>query len=261
MRRFSLLLLLATAAAPAVAQDHEGGGGRHRGSDSSEQSESRPQRGAEHRNFESRAADAPRADRSGGPQSGGFERGRDHQAQVVESTSAQPLQPSGDDHVRLRRGTAGTAGTGQSTTSWRERERHVRTIPDTQPVATQPPVVQRDGLNTHHRRDYRDGHYTRWSHDWRHDRRYDWDHYRRHHRSIFRLGFYYDPFGWGYRSWSIGSYLYPSYYGSRFWLNDPWQYRLPPAYGPYRWVRYWNDALLVNIYTGEVVDVMHGFFW
>ena len=46
-----------------------------------------------------------------------------------------------------------------------------------------------------------------------------------------------------------------------FWLNDPWQYRLPPAYGPYRWVRYCNDALLVNIYTGQVVDVIHGFFW
>ena len=51
------------------------------------------------------------------------------------------------------------------------------------------------------------------------------------------------------------------YYGSSYWLNDPWQYRLPPAYGPYRWVRYWDDALLVNIYTGEVVDVIHNFFW
>ena len=63
------------------------------------------------------------------------------------------------------------------------------------------------------------------------------------------------------RRWSIGSFLYPSYYGSNFWLNDPWQYRLPPAYGPYRWVRYWDDALLVNIYTGEVVDVINNFFW
>ena len=111
------------------------------------------------------------------------------------------------------------------------------------------------------RRDYRDGNYTRWSNNWRHDRRYDWSSYRNRHRSIFHLGFYNDPFGWNYRSWSIGSFLYPSFYGSRYWLNDPWQYRLPPAYGPYRWVRYWDDALLVNIYTGEVVDVMHNFFW
>ncbi|HXG80207.1 MAG TPA: RcnB family protein, partial [Sphingomicrobium sp.] len=54
---------------------------------------------------------------------------------------------------------------------------------------------------------------------------------------------------------------WPSHYHSRYWLHDPWYYRLPPAYGPYRWVRYWNDALLVNVHTGEVVDVIHNFFW
>jgi hypothetical protein len=38
-------------------------------------------------------------------------------------------------------------------------------------------------------------------------------------------------------------------------------YRLPQAYGPFRWVRYYGDALLVNIYTGQVVDVVYDFFW
>ena len=39
-------------------------------------------------------------------------------------------------------------------------------------------------------------------------------------------------------------------------------YRLPyRAAGHVRWVRYWDDALLVDIYTGEVVDVIHNFFW
>jgi len=79
--------------------------------------------------------------------------------------------------------------------------------------------------------------------------------------SLFRLGRYYDPYGWNYSRFSIGFNLWPSYYGSSFWLNDPWQYRLPPAYGPYRWVRYYDDALLVNIYDGQVVDVIHNFFW
>jgi hypothetical protein len=36
---------------------------------------------------------------------------------------------------------------------------------------------------------------------------------------------------------------------------------LPPAYGRFRWVRYFGDVLLVDIYTGEVVDVVHDFFW
>jgi hypothetical protein len=101
----------------------------------------------------------------------------------------------------------------------------------------------------------------RWSSSWRHDRRYDWRDWRHRNRSLFRLGFYYDPFGWDYRRYSIGWRLWPSYYRSSFWLNDPWQYRLPPAYGPYRWIRYHGDALLVNIYTGEVVDVVYDFFW
>ena len=100
-----------------------------------------------------------------------------------------------------------------------------------------------------------------WRTDWRHDHRYDWRDYRHRHRSHFHLGYYYDPFGWDYMRYGVGWRLWPSYYRSSFWLDDPWQYRLPPAYGPYRWVRYFNDALLVNIYTGEVVDVEYNFFW
>ena len=172
--------------------------------------------------------------------------------------------PSTNWGVREFRGGTSPATTAAATgtsTNWRARERRVRTIPETNPVAIRPSTSEREALIGRNRRDYRDGNYTRWSNNWRHDRRYDWDDYRRHHRSIYRLGYYYDPFGWNYRRWSIGSYLYPSYYRSSFWLNDPWDYRLPPAYGPYRWVRYWNDAFLVNIYTGEVVDVIHGFFW
>ena len=101
----------------------------------------------------------------------------------------------------------------------------------------------------------------RWSGDWRRDHRYDWRNYRDRHRTLFRLGRYYDPYGWGYRRFSIGFSLGSSYYGSNYWLDDPWMYRLPPAYGPYRWVRYYDDALLVNIYTGQVVDVLYSFFW
>jgi len=102
---------------------------------------------------------------------------------------------------------------------------------------------------------------TRWSTQWRSDHRYDWRDWRRRHRSRFHFGFYYDPFGWGYHRYSIGWRIWPHYYRSSYWLNDPWHYRLPPAYGPYRWIRYHHDALLVNIYTGEVVDVIYDFFW
>ena len=101
----------------------------------------------------------------------------------------------------------------------------------------------------------------RWSSQWRNDNRYDWQRYRARNQSIFRIGSYYDPFGWSYRRPSIGITLYAGYYQPDYWLDDPWQYRLPPVYGPYRWVRYYDDALLVDIYSGQVVDVIDNFFW
>jgi len=100
-----------------------------------------------------------------------------------------------------------------------------------------------------------------WRNHWRSDHRYDWRNHRRHHRSLFRFGFYYDPFGWDYRRYSIGSRLWPSYYRSSYWLSDPWQYRLPYAPPGYRWIRYYDDALLVDMWDGQVVDVIYNFFW
>lgn len=100
-----------------------------------------------------------------------------------------------------------------------------------------------------------------WNRNWRHDNRYDWRNWRNRHRSTFHLGFYYDPFGWGYQPFDIGWRLWPNYYSSNYWINDPWEYRLPYAPPGTRWVRYYNDALLVDMYTGEVVDVIHNFFW
>ena len=50
-------------------------------------------------------------------------------------------------------------------------------------------------------------------------------------------------------------------WGQDYWIDDPWSYRLPEAYGPYRWVRYYNDALLVDGRSGFVVDVIYDIFW
>jgi hypothetical protein len=36
---------------------------------------------------------------------------------------------------------------------------------------------------------------------------------------------------------------------------------LPAAYGSYRWVRYYDDVLLVDVRNGRVVDVIRDFFW
>ena len=99
-----------------------------------------------------------------------------------------------------------------------------------------------------------------WNRNWRNDHRYDWRNYRNHHRSIFHLGFYYDPFGYSYSPFNIGYRLSPAYFGQQFWF-DSGLYGLPYPPPGTQWVRYWNDAVLVDVYTGEVVDVIRDFFW
>jgi hypothetical protein len=108
---------------------------------------------------------------------------------------------------------------------------------------------------------HRDRRGDHWRTDWRSNHRYDWRNHRRHNRSIFHLGFYFDPFGWNYHRYGIGWRLWPSYYSSNYWLNDPYMYRLPYAAYPYKWVRYYNDAILVDTISGQVVDVIYDFFW
>lgn len=101
-----------------------------------------------------------------------------------------------------------------------------------------------------------------WNRDWRRDSRYNWSGYRTHNRSHYRLDPYYAPYrGYSYRRLGIGFTLDALFFGSRYWISDPWSYRLPDVDGPYRWVRYYDDVILVDIYTGEVVDVIHDFFW
>lgn len=108
---------------------------------------------------------------------------------------------------------------------------------------------------------YSNGRYH-WNRDWRRDNRYDWHNHRRTYRSLYNPGYYRVPYsGYYYRPMLVGHYLSSGFYGNSYWISDPWEYRLPGAYGPYRWIRYFDDVLLVNIHTGMVVDVIHDFFW
>jgi hypothetical protein len=209
---------------------------------------------------------------SASPSSHRVERSNDDRPARTDRTS-RPDRQSGVERVeRAGGGDRNDRGTGRIERPWRAQ----RTQQDQQQVeVTQPPSPVRSREQTEGRRDGLAGAFGRAGRDmadgrtgdrdndgdWRRNSRYDWYGYRNHYRSLFRLGRYYDPYGWGYRRFSIGFDLGPSYYGSSFWLDDPWQYRLPPAYGPYRWIRYYDDALLVNIYTGEVVDVVYNVFW
>lgn len=102
-----------------------------------------------------------------------------------------------------------------------------------------------------------------WDRGWRQDRRYDWRGFRQQNRNLYRLPRYYAPrgYGYGYQRFDIGLTLSSILFAQNYWINDPWAYRLPPIDGPFRWVRYYNDALLVDLDSGEVVDIEYDIFW
>lgn len=162
---------------------------------------------------------------------------------------------------------------GSSVASWRDQRDQVRdNVRDQREVrqanrppvrVTPPPSARPDRPAPVPQTAY---HYDRsrtpnWNTNWRNNHRYDWRDYRKHHRSLFHLGVYFDPFGWGYQRFGIGWRMWPSYYDQSYWLNDAYMYNLPYAPWPYVWVRYYDDAVLVNVFTGQVADVVYDFFW
>jgi len=95
--------------------------------------------------------------------------------------------------------------------------------------------------------------------DARQELREDWRDYRKSHRDVYRGGNWRAPFR--YSQWNTGSQLRPSYYAPRYYINDYQRYRLSRPGPNLRWVRHYNDVLLVNVRTGRVVQVNRGFFW
>jgi len=76
----------------------------------------------------------------------------------------------------------------------------------------------------------------------------------------FRAGAYQRPRGWYWHRWSYGEHLPRIFFASEYWIPDYVAFDLDaPPYG-FVWVRYGDDALLVNRYTGEIVEVEYGLF-
>lgn len=89
--------------------------------------------------------------------------------------------------------------------------------------------------------------------------RNDWRGYRNNNRALYGRGNWNAPFR--YNNFRAGVRIAPAFYGSRYFIADPWRYRLPPARGYSRWVRHYNDVLLVDTRRGIVLDVNRGFFY
>ncbi len=69
------------------------------------------------------------------------------------------------------------------------------------------------------------------------------------------------PPGWGYRRWVVGAILPPLFLVPAYYYADYAALGLPPPEPGFQWVQYGPDLLLVNVATGQVVDVAYGVFY
>lgn len=109
--------------------------------------------------------------------------------------------------------------------------------------------------NRYDRRDHNWGRSNWRDHNWRRSWSHGWSGSR--YRAPSR---YYYPRGYSSRSWSIGIRLPSAYYAPSYYIDYNYYGLAAPPYGCY-WVRADRDVLLIDIGTGEVVDVLYGFFY
>jgi len=283
MRKILITLLMASAAAsPAIAAGPRHNSDRHQTREDRQQAreDARSERAApapraaraepraERPQFQPRAERPqfqPRADRQRQSYEAparierNLDAARAENARRQSASRAERVQPRSQAVQQLRDDRAQLRDQRVDARELRQSARPDRIATRTRPPVishvprpgTQPPPVQAENRRPP----------VQWSNNWRHNGRYDWQNHRRHNRSLFHLGFYYDPYGWGYQPFSIGWRLWPSYYSRNYWITDPWMYRLPYAPPGYTWIRYWDDALLVDTWSGQVVDMIPNFFW
>jgi Ni/Co efflux regulator RcnB len=87
-----------------------------------------------------------------------------------------------------------------------------------------------------------------------------------YHRNItaerrFHYGDYHAPQGYSYRRWSYGDHLPAIYFGRDYWIPNYWNFGLAWAPDGCEWVRFGPDAVLVDIDTGEVIQVVYDVFY
>jgi Ni/Co efflux regulator RcnB len=90
----------------------------------------------------------------------------------------------------------------------------------------------------------------------------DRDTYQRNYQASrsYHIGPYHRPRGWRSHRWVHGEILPRIYFAPEYLIGDYWLFGLEVAPIGYEWVRDDDDALLVNIGTGEVLQVEYGVF-
>lgn len=76
----------------------------------------------------------------------------------------------------------------------------------------------------------------------------------------FNAGVYRHPQGYVSRHWGFGERLPTAYFARDYWLTDYLEYALFAPPEGLVWVRVGDDALLIDEYSGEIVEVEYGVF-
>ena len=69
------------------------------------------------------------------------------------------------------------------------------------------------------------------------------------------------PHGWEYRQWAVGAILPPLFLTPDYYYPEWAALGLEPPPPGTQWVRYGPDLLLVDVNTGQVIDVAYGVFY
>jgi Ni/Co efflux regulator RcnB len=77
----------------------------------------------------------------------------------------------------------------------------------------------------------------------------------------FHYGEYRAPPGYAYRRWTYGERLPQEYYAQDYWIPNYLNFGLPWTPDGCEWVRYGPDALLIDVDSGEIVQVEYGVFY
>ena len=81
----------------------------------------------------------------------------------------------------------------------------------------------------------------------------------RHHYH-YRGGSWHWPNGYHYQHWSFGMTLPPIFWTNDYWIDSYADYGLAPPPPGCVWVRYGDDAILIDRYSGEILEVVYGQF-
>jgi Nickel/cobalt transporter regulator len=85
--------------------------------------------------------------------------------------------------------------------------------------------------------------------------------YHGHFFNPVRVSPFIYPPGWAYRRWAVGAVLPPFFLAPNYYYSDWATLGLDPPPPGAQWVRYGPDLLLVDIGTGNVIEVVPDVFY